>query len=39
MEVEVAPYWNVNSDCRFINVNFDDVEVAPYWNVNKDIMK
>ena len=34
MEVEVAPYWNVNALVRASPVLSKFVEVAPYWNVN-----
>ena len=32
--VEVAPYWNVNTTIKLLLFIFGLVEVAPYWNVN-----
>ena len=34
LEVEVAPYWNVNVEGTFNTESKTFVEVAPYWNVN-----
>ena len=34
MQVEVAPYWNVNIDLKMVRQAKGFVEVAPYWNVN-----
>ena len=34
MSVEVAPYWNVNSNINVLDRKVTRVEVAPYWNVN-----
>ena len=32
--VEVAPYWNVNTELKAADKDIISVEVAPYWNVN-----
>ncbi len=34
MDVEVAPYWNVNINEEETEQDILAVEVAPYWNVN-----
>ncbi len=38
LEVEVAPYWNVNVRSAFRTGSNTSVEVAPYWNVNNALM-
>ena len=35
ISVEVAPYWNVNTNTRSQRCRINFVEVAPYWNVNQ----
>ena len=37
IRVEVAPYWNVNTDYVEFKKGGVLVEVAPYWNVNSFI--
>ena len=34
IQVEVAPYWNVNLSDSTAAAKVSKVEVAPYWNVN-----
>ena len=38
VEVEVAPYWNVNTIVVMLQQKWKGVEVAPYWNVNSEVL-